>query len=101
ALDLAGERGPGRHPELGDGPGDREAAAVDRRHMLGGAVDEEDGHAGADEMGAHGAADGARAPDQDRRPVWHAAPHQPDSMTPRVSSTATAQSACISSSLRS
>jgi hypothetical protein len=78
-----------------DRPFDVETVGIDRRDMLGDDVDEDDIVAGALEVGADRAADGAGAPDEDRR-----AHCQGPSMISRVSATATSQSASISSSGR-
>ena len=78
-----------------DRAGDLEAGAVDRRDVILGTVDEQDLVAGPHQRGANAAADCAGAPDQDPR-----AHCQGPSRSSRVSATATAQIACISSSGR-
>ena len=77
------------------GPSMVSPESVDGVDMLHGIVDEEHLHTRSQEIGADGAADCTRAPDQNL--VAHA---QGPSINARVSSTATAQMASISSSLR-
>jgi hypothetical protein len=85
-----------RDSEFDHRAGDAEAFPLHRRDMIAIAVDEGHVLARPHQMGADRPADGARAPDQDRSALYI----HPVSMTSRVSSTATCQSAIISSSLR-
>src|SRR5947209_5835240 len=80
--------------ELGDRPGDAKTIAVDGPHVIGHGIDERDVMAGAREEGTHRPADGTRAPYEKSH-----SPHVP-SRRARVSSTATCQSASMSSSGR-
>ena len=98
SLQLGRRHGQGLDAEFDDRAGDGEAATIDGRHMIGGAIDEENLMAGTREMGAHRAADGAGAPDCELRRCRH---HQPPSIIVRVSSTAAFQTRSISSSDRS
>ncbi len=79
---------------------DDEAVAVHRIDMRLDDVDEEDVLAGASEIGAQRAADGARAPDQNGVLVHVGISHYQFSMSARVSSRATDQMAFMSASGR-
>ena len=91
---IGRQAGGGRDLELLDRAGDLEAALPHRLDMLGAAVDEQHGQAVAAQIRADGPADRAGAPDQDCI-VCH---YHLVSMSARVSSTATAHSAFMSSS---
>ena len=90
--------------EFRDWAGDPESGVVDGSHVFGDVVHDADVVAGAHEMCRHGAADGARAPDEDSHfrillTGAQALPQEPSSSA-RVSSTATCQRASMSSSER-
>ena len=82
------------------GPVMREPGAIDGGDVLGDGVDQGHVVTGAREVRAHGAADRARAPDQTARRCGYDAPPQEPASRARVSSTATCQSASMSSSDR-
>ncbi len=95
ALEPLRRRRPGVDRIARDRAGDRKARPVDRLHVVRRPVDQQHVPPGPGEGRPDRAADGACSPDDDRR--VHA---QGPSMSSRVSSTATCQSASMSASGR-